>query len=118
MEEQTNQTWVVEGRRRSRAEAEQLVAEYEASGLSCVEFCRQHRMSLATLGRYRKRQAQGAADTKNHWLAVEVSRASAAVGSGMASGLAVMVPGGRRIEVGCGFDAPTLERLLSVLERG
>jgi hypothetical protein len=33
------------------------------------------------------------------------------------SGLAVALPGGRRIEVGCGFDAQTLVQLLSVLER-
>jgi hypothetical protein len=36
-------------RRRSRAEAEQLVAEYEASGLSQVEFCRKQGLSLTTL---------------------------------------------------------------------
>ena len=32
-------------------------------------------------------------------------------------GLAVVLAGGRRIEVGCDFDTHTLERLLSVLER-
>jgi hypothetical protein len=53
------QTLVVEvWRRRSRAEAGQLVAEYEASGLSQVEFCREQGLSLATLARYRKRQTQ------------------------------------------------------------
>jgi hypothetical protein len=112
------QAQVVEGkRRRSRADAEQLVADYETSGLSRIEFCQQHRLSLATLDRYRKRrQAQGGA-VGNRWLAVELSGAAAA-GSATASGLAVMLPGGRRIEVLRGFDAPTLERLLSVLERG
>ena len=112
------QAQVVEGkRRRSRAEAEQLLAEYETSGLGRMEFCRQHKVSLATLDRYRKRrQAQGGA-AGSRWLAVEVSSASVA-GNGIASGLAVMLPCGRRIDVGCGFDASTLERLLSVLERG
>jgi hypothetical protein len=33
-----------------------------------------------------------------------------------ASGLAVVLSGGRRIEVGCGFDAQTLQQLLSLLE--
>jgi len=46
-------------RRRSRAEAGQLVAEYEASGLSQVEFCQKQGLRLATLARYRKRQTQG-----------------------------------------------------------
>src|SRR5208337_1883955 len=48
-------------RRRTRAEAEQVAGEYEGSGLSRVEFCRKHGLSLATLARYRKRQAQGKA---------------------------------------------------------
>jgi hypothetical protein len=107
------------GRRRSRTEAGQLVAAYEASGLSCIEFCRQQGLSLATLARYRKRQrqAQGEAATGNRWLAVEVSSVSATAGSGTASGLAITLAGGRRIEVGRGFNAPTLLQLLSVLER-
>lgn len=106
------------GRRRSRTEAEQLVAAYEASELSCIEFCRQQELSLATLARYRKRQrqAQGEAATGNRWLAVEVSDVRA-VGSGITSGLAIALPGGRRIEVGREFDAPTLVQLLGVLER-
>ena len=106
------------GRRRSRAEAEQLVAAYEASGLSCIDFCRQQELSLATLARYRKRQrqTQGEAATGNRWLAVEVS-GGATVGSGTANSLAIALPGGRRIEVGRGFDAQTLVQLLGVLER-
>ena len=102
-------------RRRSRAEAGQLVAEYEASGLSRVEFCQKQGLSLATLARYRKRQGQSEAVGGRRWLAVEVADANATpLGS---SGLAVALPGGRRIEVGCGFDAHTLALLLGVLER-
>jgi transposase-like protein len=105
-------------RRRSPAEAEQVVAAYGASGLSQVEFCRQEGLSLATLARYRKRQrqAQAEAATGNRWLAVEVSGVRTAVGSETASGLAIALVGGRRIEVGRGFDAPTLVQLLGVLE--
>ena len=104
-------------RRRSPAQVEQLVAEYEASGLSRVEFCRKQGLSLATLARYRKRQAQGSPVAGNRWLAVEVSADRAALGGGASSGLAVALRGGRRIEVGCGFDARTLAQLLGVLER-
>ena len=39
-------------RRRSRQEVEQLVAEYESSGLSRNEFCRERGLSLSTLSRY------------------------------------------------------------------
>ena len=104
-------------RRRSRAEAAQLVAEYEGSGLSRVEFCRQHGLSLATLARYRKRQAQGNTALGNRWVAVEVAGSSPTLESRGNSGLAVAVPGGRRIEVRCGFDSATLVQLLGVLER-
>ncbi len=111
---------VVEGRRRRRrAEAEQLVAEYETSGLGREEFCRQHGLSLATLARYRKRQrqAEGEAAGPGRWLAVEVSRPVPVAGSGAGSGLAVVLARGRRLEIGCGFDAPTLVQLLALLER-
>ena len=104
-------------RRRSRAEAEEVAGEYEASGLSRVEFCRNRGLSLATLARYRKRQAQGKAEPGNRWVAVEVSGAGPRLESRGNSGLAVALPGGRRIEVGCGFDARTLVALLGVLER-
>jgi transposase-like protein len=100
-------------RRRSRAEAERLVAEYEASGVSQVEFCRKQGLSLATLARYRKRHVQGSPVPGSCWLAVEVSGA----GPARESGLAVALPGGRRIEIGRGFDARTLAQLLGVLER-
>ena len=103
-------------RRRSRAEAGQLVAEFDASGLTGVEFCRTRGLSLATLARYRKRQAQGQTAPGGRWVAVEVSSAAAAPDSAARSGLAVALPGGRRIEVGRGFDAPTLIQLLGVLE--
>lgn len=117
MDEQAQQ--VEHRRRRSRAEAEQLVAAYEASGLSRVEFCRQQRLSLASLARYRKRQrpTSGEAATGNRWLAVEVSGVSAAAGSGATSGLAITLPGGQRIEIGRGFDVQTLVQLMGVLER-
>jgi len=104
-------------RRRSRAEAERLGAEYEASGLSRVEFCRKQGLSMATLARYRKRQAQGSPAPENRWVAVEVSAGGPALGGPASSGLAVALRGGRRIEVGCGFDARTLAQLLGVLER-
>ena len=104
-------------RRRSRAEAEQLVAEYETSGLRQVEFCRKQGLSLATLARYRKRRAQGNPAPGDGWVAVEVSGGGPRLESRASSGLAVALPGGRRIEVACGFDTRTLAQLLGVLER-
>ena len=102
-------------RRRSHAEVAQLAAEYETSGLSRTDFCRQRGLSLSTLARYRRRHAQGIAAPAVHWLEVEAS--GKATGSAGASGLTVALPGGRRIEVACGFDSRTLAQLLAVLER-
>ncbi len=106
-------------RRRNRAEIEQLVAEYDASGLGRTAFCQQRGLSLSTLSRYRRRQQQTAGDAAEgkRWLAVEVSGSAAVAAGEKASGLAVVLPGGRRIEVGRGFDADTLKRLLAVVER-
>jgi hypothetical protein len=93
-----------------------VAGEYEGSGLSRVEFCRKHGLSLATLARYRKRQAQGKA-AGNRWVAVELSGTGPPLESRGNSGLAVALPGGLRIEVGRGFDPRTLVQLLGVLER-
>ncbi len=106
--------------RRSQAEIEKLVAEYETSGMGRTAFCQQRGLSLSTLARYRMRQEQtiGEGAAGKRWLAVEVS-GGVAIGAGeRASGLAVVLTGGRRIEVGRGFDADTLQRLLAVVERG
>jgi len=101
-------------RRRSRAEAEELVVEYGTSGMSREDFCRKHGLALSTLARYQRRREQGQDENAgpSRWLAVELSGAHPAG----ASGLAVVLASGRRIEVGRGFDARTLEQLVRLLE--
>ena len=105
-------------RHRSRAEAAQVVAEYEASGLSRIEFCRQRGLCFSTLTRYLKRrgESQGEAAGLN-LIAVELCGASAGAAKEADSGLALSLAGGRRIEVARGFDASTLVQLLGLLER-
>jgi hypothetical protein len=103
-------------RRRSRAEADQLAVEYEASGLSQTEFCQQRELHLKTLGRYltryRKQKAQGLEPHKlQRFVAVEVAPPRWGGGE-----LTVLLSGGFRIEVKPGFDAGTLRQLITVLE--
>jgi hypothetical protein len=95
-------------------EADQVAAEYEASGLSREEFCKQQDMPLKTLARYVTRHWKQRADDKEaqRWVAVEV--AGHRVGG---SELAVLLSSGRRIEVKRGFDAGTLRQLVVVLEQ-
>ena len=106
-------------RRRSQSEVAQLVAEFEASGLSRREFCQKHGLALGTLDGYRKRlrQARGEGGGGSRWVAVELCGRNQAAGSARDSGLAVALPGGRRIEIGRGFDANTLQQVVRLLEQ-
>ena len=104
--------------RRNRAEADAVVAEYEASGLSREEFCWQQGMAMSTLARYqrRRRQDPGGGSGRSRWVTVEVAGAQPADRKEAGSGLAVVAAGGRRIEIERGFDGDTLRELLRVLE--
>ena len=124
--------------RRSRAEAEQLLDAFEASGLRRREFCVKHGVALGTMDFWRKRRRQERVTEASNRQARLKGDARAEVASGgsrlvavdlaglsertrmgpAGGGLAVVVSQGRRIEVSRGFDAATLERLLDVLERG
>jgi hypothetical protein len=102
-------------RHRSRAEADQLAAEYESSGLSQAEFCTQREVPLKTLARYlaryRKQSARSGQQSKlQRFVAVEVA------GSRTAGELTVLLSGGLRIEVKRGFDTLTLRQLVAALE--
>jgi hypothetical protein len=107
-------------RRRSRVEVEKLVAEYEASGLTRDVFCQQRGLSVAALDKYRRRVQKWARSGVGPMLPVEVVLSTAQGSKCAARGYGVLVVEsrcGRRIEVGCGFDAETLERLLTILDK-
>ncbi len=107
-------------RRRSRAEAEALVAEFEASGLLREAFCRQRGLALGTLDKYRRRMHGRPQSGGGPVLPVEMVSSTAHDANDDAGREGVLVVesrSGRRIEVHRGFDAGTLERLLTVLDR-
>ncbi len=109
---------VSRSRRRTRSEVEQLVAEYEGSGLRRTEFCRTHGLSLSTLNRYcKRRQVQSEAAGVDRWVAVELAGSRFGSSAGGTAGLTVILNSGRRIEIARGFDADTLHRLIERLER-
>ena len=110
----------VVGRRRSQAEAEALVAEFETSGLMREAFCQQRDLAVGTLDKYRRRVHKGQQSSNGSMLPVEVVWSSGQNPNGDAGrdgALVVELRSGRRIEVRRGFDAGTLERLLTVLDR-
>lgn len=108
-------------RRRSRGEIEQLVKAYEQSGLKRQAFCAQHSLSVATLDKYRQRcrRMEGPKRELRRIIPVELVSSHSPMMPTTAPGggaLYVELAKGRRIAVGCGFDATTLMRLVTVLE--
>lgn len=103
---------VVEKRRRSQAEAESLVGDFEQSGLNRKAFCHARGVALHTLDYYRARnRARRAATTAQDLLPVDL------IGTPPVSGgLRVELANGRRIVVEAGFDVSLLKRLVAVLE--
>ena len=108
-------------RRRTRAEVRQLVSEFVNSGMRRSEFCRSRGLSFSTLDRHlRKRRWKRktrSAPADGKLVSVELAIRKPATEQGASCGLAVVLSGGRRIEVQRDFDVHTFERLVSVLER-
>jgi hypothetical protein len=103
---------VVERHRRSQAEAESLVRDFEQSGLSRKAFCSVNGVSVHTLDYYRHRKrTRGAATAAQDLLPVDLIGAPCVRGC-----LRVELANGRRIVVEAGFDVSLLQRLVSVLE--
>jgi hypothetical protein len=106
---------------RRRAEAiQQLVREFESSGQTRVEFCRSRALAVSTLDRYLRKHRRG--EERNSQAAgaglvpVEVLSGRSAAASSR-SALWLELPNGWRVEVGSGFEAAALRRLLQVLEQ-
>jgi hypothetical protein len=112
----TDETGVVR-KRRTAAEVEQIVNQFEGSGLNRSQFCQRQGFALITLNRYLKRvRGKGAAGAGNGLLAVEVRDGEMSADRARTCGLAVVLARGRRIEVGASFDGAVLQRLVRTLE--
>jgi hypothetical protein len=114
----TDEQEAAQKRRRTPAEVEQVVSQFEGSGLNRSQFCRQQGLTLGTLNRYVKRTYEASTNSamKGGLVAVELSGVKRDPDRGTGCGLAVVLASGRRIEVGASFDGPTLQRLVQVLE--
>jgi hypothetical protein len=109
-----------EFRRRSRAEVERLVSEYEQSGVRRKEFCAARELSVHTLDAWRRRIAR----SREEIVPVEIVEDHAARKGLIRSGsiepsgqFRVLLADGLRIEIGSGFDANELRRLIAALDR-
>jgi hypothetical protein len=111
-------------KRRTRAEVQLLVAEFVSSGMRRSEFCRSRGLSFGTLNRHLKKQrwkrksrATSSAGRFGRLVPVELAARKSPTQHEPSCGLAVVLSGGRRIEVHPDFDTNTFERLVSALER-
>ena len=103
---------VDEKRRRSQAEAESLVQDFEQSGLNRKAFCSARGVALHTLDYYRARcRTRRAATAGQDLLPVDLVSTPSVSG-----GLRVELANGRRIVVEAGFDVSLLKHLVAVLE--
>ena len=108
-------------KRRTRAEVQELVAAFISSGMGRSEFCRSRRLSFGTLNRHLKEQRwqrrSPAASSAGRLVPVELAARKLPTHHESSCRLAVVLRGGRRIEVHSDFDTSTFERLVSLLER-
>jgi len=112
---------ILKAKRRARAEVQKLVEEFRRSRMRRIDFCHDRHLSLSTLARHLRkskkqtRTPKNRITAKNRMFPVEIAAANdpPRVSS---SGLAVVLSGGRRVEVHAAFDVPTLRRLLLALE--
>jgi hypothetical protein len=85
------------------------------------EFCQSRGLSFSTLDRHLKKRRwkrkTRSTSPDGHLVPVEVAIRTSPAEREPSCGLAVVLSGGRRIEVQNDFDMHTFERLLSVLER-
>ncbi|MGB9073248.1 MAG: hypothetical protein WCC22_11320 [Terriglobales bacterium] len=108
-------------KRRTRAEVQQLVAEFVSSGVRRSEFCQSRGLSFSTLDRHLKKlrwkRRRKPTSSAGRLVPVDLAAKESPTHFGATCGLAVVLPGGCRIEVHPDFDSNTLERLVSALER-
>jgi hypothetical protein len=106
------------GKRRSRREINQLVVEFESSGLRPSEFCHRHGLALSTLQRgiKRRRREVGGPSAGNPLVEVKVAGAKGDGSGRETCALEVVLAEGRRIKIRRNFDAETLGRLIRIME--
>jgi len=108
-------------KRRTRAEVQQLVAEFVSSGMRRSEFCQSRGLSFSTLDRHLKKRRwkrrRLPASSAGRLVPMELAAMKSPAQHESSCGLAVVLPGGRRIEVHPDFYAKTFERLVGILER-
>src|SRR5258708_40341580 len=92
-------------RRRTPAEIEQIVCEFESSGLNRSQFCRRQGLTLGVLNRYlqRRQAASGSGGSGDGLVAVELAGKKVSAERAASCGLGGGLGGGRRNAVEAGL---------------
>ena len=93
--------------------------QWRSSGLAIRTFCQLHNLSEPCFYAWRRILAQRDAEAVAFVpVQVVLDEPPATVGDHTATGLELLLPGGRLLRIGPAFDAATLQRLLPLLEEG
>ena len=95
-------------KKRSGIDGRLLIEEFERSGMTRRQFCERKQIPMTTLDYWRWRKAR-APKPRLVEVAVEAEQP--------ASGFAVVLRNGRRIETTWSFHEPELSRLIGIIER-
>jgi hypothetical protein len=97
------------------------MAEFVGSGMRRSEFCQSRGLSLSTLDRHLKKRRwktkRRPVSSVGRLVPVELAARKSPKQQEPSCGLAVVLPGGCRIELHSDFDTSTFERLVGILER-
>jgi hypothetical protein len=108
-------------KRRTRAEVQPLVTEFVSNGMRRSKFCQSRGLRFSTLDRHlkklRRKRRRKSISSAIRLVPVELAARKSPKQYEPSCGLAMVPPGGRRIEVHPDFDTSTFERLLGILER-
>lgn len=96
-----------------------MVRQCQRSGLSVRAFCEEHGLSEPSFYAWRRiLKERDAAAVRFVPVQVTPEAPSATVADRSAGALELLLGAGRRLRVEPGFDGPTLQRLLALLEEG
>jgi hypothetical protein len=94
-----------------------MLRQWRSSGLTVRAFCRMHSLSEPSFYSWRRVLAQRDAPAPA-FVPVHVVAEGVAADSAPTGGLELVLGRGRVLRIGPAFDAPTLRRLLVLLEEG
>lgn len=96
-----------------------VLKQWQRSGLSVRAYCAQHGLAEPTFYAWRRMVAERDAAAVRFVPAHVVAEPRPPMASdGLAGALELVLGAGRVLRVGSGFDGPTLQRLLALLEEG